>query len=144
MEILQVGSLEWNGSAEHGEQENAERPDVHEETFVSFVNNDFRSQISWSSTLFLDHLSFFYDFWNSKIAYFDTFFAVEKDIVKFDVSMDDGPAMNMRKPISNLLKNEFSIWFLQFTFSFNESKQITSTGIFHHHQKMLTRLKDFE
>jgi len=43
-----------------------------------------------------------------------------------------------------LLKNEFSIRFLEFTLSLNQPQQITTTGIFHDHEEMLTGFKHLQ
>ena len=57
MEVIEVGGLEGHSAAEHGEEQHSERPDVHKEALVPFVDDDFWSEISWSSALFLDHLA---------------------------------------------------------------------------------------
>jgi len=52
--------------------------------------------------------------------------------------------MNVSQTISNLFEDEFGIWFLQLSFSFDESEQITSSSVLHHHQKMFAGLEYFK
>lgn len=72
VELLHVVGFEGHGPADHGEQEDAEAPDVDVESVVPIVSNDFRSNIGWSSSLLNNFLMFFDNLTNSKIANFNS------------------------------------------------------------------------
>lgn len=94
--------------------------------------------------MLLDDLAFLYYLGDAKVANLDSFLAIQEDVVKFDVPVYDGPAVDVSKAISNLLENEFGIRFLKFTLSLDQPQQITTAGIFHDHEKMLTGLKHLQ
>ena len=89
MKIFKIRCLKRYGSAKHGEQEHTERPYINEEPFVTFVNNDFWSEIGRGAALLLDDLAFLYYLRNTKITNLDSFFAIEEDVIKFDISVYD-------------------------------------------------------
>lgn len=52
--------------------------------------------------------------------------------------------MYVSQAIGNLLEDEFGIGLLKLALPFDESKQISSAGVFHDHEQMLAGLEDFK
>jgi len=144
MEVLKVGGLERNSSTEHGEEEHSQRPDVHKEPLVALIDDDFWGKVSRSATLFLDHLSLANDLRNTEVANLYSLLAVQEDVIQLYISVDDGPAMDVSQPVGDLFENELGIRFLQFSLALDQSQQVTTASILHHHQEMLARLEHFE
>ena len=69
-------SLKWYSPAEHCIEEDTERPDVHEKALVTLIYDDLRSQISGSTTLFLDYLTFLDYLGHTEVADLHSFLAV--------------------------------------------------------------------
>lgn len=109
VQVFKISGFERNGPAEHGEEEDTKRPYVDEEAFIAFVNDYFWSKICWSTALLLYDLTLLYYFGNAKVADLDPFLTIEKYVVELDVTMNDGPAVNVGKSVSNLLEDELSI-----------------------------------
>lgn len=144
VEILEVAGLEGHRAAEHREEKDAQRPDVHEESFVPLVDDDLWREISWCAALLLDHLALLDDLRYAKVADLDTLLAIQKDIVELDVAMNHGAAVDVRQAVRNLLEDEFGIRLLELAFPLDESEEISSTSVLHDHEQVLAGLKDLQ
>jgi hypothetical protein len=125
-------------------EKHTERPDVYIEAFIAFISNDFRSQISGSSALFLNDLTLGNESTDPEVAELDCSFTVHEDIVKFDVSVQDAPTMAVSQSIDNLFKNVFCLHFLESFPFLDVLQEVSSSDILHHHQEVLWTLKYFE
>ena len=92
----------------------------------------------------MDNLSLLYDLGHTKIANLDSFLAIKENIVQLNISMNDRSAVNVCQSISDLLKDEFGIALLKLSFSFDQSEEVATTGIFHDHEQVLAALEDLE
>ena len=128
--------LERHCATEHGIEKDSQGPNIHKESFVSFVYDDFWCKVSWSTTLFLNYLPFLNNLGNTKIADLDALLAVEEDVIKLDISMNDRSAVNMCQGVCYLFENEFCIGFLKSALAFYQSEEVTPSSILHDHKQM--------
>ena len=68
VKLFHVWSFKWYSTLKHSIQNNSQAPNVCKETFIALISYDFRSNISWSSTLLFYKLMFLNYFGYSKIA----------------------------------------------------------------------------
>lgn len=87
MQVFHVISFEWNGSVQHGKQNDTCAPQISFKTFVALIFNDLRSDVGRCTTLLVHYFSSLYLLTDSKVSYFDIAFPVKQDVIKFDVSM---------------------------------------------------------
>lgn len=92
----------------------------------------------------MNYLAFLYYLGHTEVADLNSLFAVEKDVIKLDVSVDHGSAMNMCQSIGDLLKYELRIRFLKSALTFDQPEEVTTTSVLHDHQQMLARFEDLE
>ena len=59
--------------------------------------------------MFLNDLAFLNDFGDTEIADFDSFLAIEKDVVELDVSVNDRPAVDVSQAVRNLFEDELGV-----------------------------------
>ena len=52
--------------------------------------------------------------------------------------------MDMRQAICYLFENKLRVRLLQSPFAFNESKEVSATGVLHDHEQMLAAFEDFK
>ena len=71
----------------HSVEYNSKGPDICTKTWVSVISDDFRSNISRSTTLFFDKLRLLDNFAHSEIAEFHSGFIIKKNIIKLNISM---------------------------------------------------------
>lgn len=94
--------------------------------------------------MLLDDLSFLNDLRYTKITNLYSLFAIQQNIIQFDISMNNRSAMNMSKSISYLFEYKLGITLLQLPFSLDKSQKITPSSILHNHEQMLGRLKHLQ
>ena len=122
MQIFQIRCFKGNCSAQHRIKENTQGPNVDEEAFIAFVDDDFRGEVGWGSALFLYDLTLFDYLTDTKITDLDSLLTIKQNIIQFDITMNNTSAMDMSQSISDLLKNEFSITFLESALSLYKSE----------------------
>lgn len=144
MELFQGLGLKRHSSIQHRIQEDSETPNINEESFITFIDNNFRGEVGRGAALLLNYLSFLDNFADTKVAYFDALLAVKQNVVELDVSVDDRPAMDVCKPVQYLFENELAVGLFQRTSLLDQPQQITATSIFHHHQQMFLTFKNFK
>lgn len=144
VEFGEVGALVGNGSADHGVEEDPEGPDVDAEATVSLISNNLRGQVGGGSALLLDELSLLHDPGDAEVAYLDSIFAVEEDVVELDVPVEHRPAVAVAQAEDYLLQQASSVLFGQLLVLLHVLKQVTATSILSHHQEVLWALKAFE
>lgn len=137
VQIFEVRRLKGHRSAQHSEEKDAEGPDVDEEAFIALVNDDLRRQVSRSTALLLYNLAFLDYLRDTEVAYLDALLAVEQDVIQFDVSVDDRPAMNVRQPVRDLLEDELGVRLLQLSLALDQSQEVAATSVLHDHEEML-------
>lgn len=81
VQVLQVRCLEWHCAAKHGEQQNAERPDVNEESFVTLINDDLWRKVRRGTTLLLNDLTLLDNFGHAEVTDLDALLAVQQNVV---------------------------------------------------------------
>ena len=89
MKVFQIASFERHGAAEHGEEQDPEGPNVYEEALVALVDDDLWGKIRWGTALLLDDLTFLNDLGDAEVADLDSLLAVQKNIIKLDITVDD-------------------------------------------------------
>ena len=80
---------------------------------------------------------------DSEVTYFDLSFFIKEYIIKFNISVEDWPAMAMCYSVNNLLEDPSSLIFIEPPSFFNKLQQISATCIFHNHEQVFGRLKHF-
>jgi hypothetical protein len=111
---------------------------------VSLVLYDFWSNVSRCSTLLSDHHILLHNLTHSKVTDHDLLVVIEKDVVKLDVSMQDASAMTVAKSIDDLLEEEVSFAFFQFSLFLHVLKEISLACILHDHEEMLWGFEYFQ
>lgn len=133
LKLVHVGCFKRNCSVEHGIEHHTCTPNIGLETFVSFSLENFRSDVGWCSTLFGLSLVFVRDkLADSKVANFDVTFRSQKNVVKFDISVQDSLMVNILQSFDDLSEDEFGVILLQLSASSHIGQQITTTAHLHH------------
>ncbi len=95
MKVFKILSFEWYCPAEHGIKQDTQAPYIYEKALIAFVYYNFRGKISRCPALFLNDLTLFDNFRYTEVTYLDALLAIQEDVIKLDVSMNDRAAVDV-------------------------------------------------
>ena len=133
-----------NCSLQHDIQQNSKWPYIHIKVRIFTVSGHFRGQVGRCSALLLYNFVLSNESWNPEVTEFDSTFAIKKDIVQLNISMQNRPAVTVGNPLRYLLENVLGLIFWQGVRLPHQMVQITASGILHNHHNMLFVLKNLE
>lgn len=96
--------FEGYGSTKHGKEKHTQTPDICCEALITTIRNDFRGYVGWCATLFRDLLILLDDPAHAKITDLDITIFIQKDIIKFNVSVQHRSAVAMCNTEYDLLE----------------------------------------
>ena len=142
VEVADLVSLERHVAVEHGVEADAGAPDVHRESLVAHVLDDFRGDVRRRTALLEEDLLLLDLSADTEVSDLDVAVPVQQDVVKLDVAVHDELAlMNVVEAGDHLLEQVLGIVFLELTTLSNVAEQIASLAQFHHEAHMFTRFK---
>ena len=104
MQILHVIGFEWHCSIKHRKKHNSCRPQISLKSLVTFVSDDFGSDVGWSPGLLVHDLVGLHWFTDAKISYFDIPFTIEQNVVKLYVTMQNFLAVDVANALNYLFE----------------------------------------
>lgn len=136
MELIHRLCLERDSTVEHGEEYDTRTPHIDIKA-VATVAQDLRSDVGWRATLFAHNLIGLYLPGDTEVSDLYIAFAIEEDIVKFDIAMRNILGMNVAQSINNLLENFLSKRLLQSAAFTHVIEKITASAQLHHNDDVL-------
>lgn len=136
MKLFHTLSFEWHSAVEHRKKYHSRRPQVDIQT-VTFISENFRCNVGRGAALLAHHLAFLDLSGYAKVSNFDVTFAVEQDVVKFDVSVRDLLCMDVAQPIDDLLEDLLRVGLLESPALPHVVEEIATCTQFHHDDNML-------
>jgi hypothetical protein len=100
------------------------------------VPNDLRGEVGRSPALFIHFLGLRNQFAHSEIADLRVVMLVQKDVIQFDVAMDDAPSVDMAKSIHDLSEERSGFGSRQSPFLLHVLEQVTTGSVFHYDEQV--------
>lgn len=102
--------IEGELSCQEGVEDNTSAPDVNRSAFVLAFPHDFGSSVVGASTGGLEEASVLHEVGEAEIYYFDQAVMVDKDVLRFEVSVSDKIGVGVGDPADNLFEEEAGIF----------------------------------
>ena len=141
MQVLHIVGLERDGTEEEGKQDDTRAPQVSLESLVALVPDDLGSNIGWCTTLLEHEFALFDRLRDAKVSNLDVTLSIQKDVVQFDVSVQDFLRVNVADSFYNLLEEHLGQWLIQLLPLSHEVQQIASCAELHDEHDVPSRLE---
>jgi len=108
--FILFGFFEWENTLDNNEEDDTAWEHIDLLAIVCFAFFDFRSHVCHCTSVWLEFRNFFISS-KTKISYFQIHLIINKDILKFQITMNYAFALHVTDHFNKLIKEEFTVFF---------------------------------